>query len=65
MTFNDIVCCIDFTHATTIHKSQGSTHEVVLLDTQSVVQCVKDTKMVLQLVYTGMTRAREQVYSNA
>ena len=65
MTFNDIVCCIDFTHATTIHKSQGSTHEVVLLDTQSVIQCVKDTKMVLQLVYTGMTRAREQVYSNA
>lgn len=51
----------DFGYAHTIHKSQGSTYEKVLIDGDDIelAQTNEDTK---QLKYVGITRAQKQVF---
>lgn len=65
LAFNSNVICIDFNHAMTIHKSQGSTFEQVFLDMEDIGKCAdKDYKLYLKLLYVGISRASDTVYTN-
>lgn len=62
LTFKECVVCIDFVHATTIHKAQGATYEYVLLDTQDLAPCLdRDYKIYLSLMYVALSRASHTV----
>lgn len=65
LSFNDCVICVDFTHAMTVHKSQGSTYDVVYLDTEDIYKAAKSgTQTYLKLMYVGMSRASKKVFTN-
>lgn len=65
MAFKDCVICLDFTHAMTVHKSQGSTYENVYLDIQDIGKCASnDYNLYLKLLYVGISRASGMVYTN-
>lgn len=65
LSFKDFVVCMDFAHAMTIHKSQGSTYDYVFLDTKDIEKCsVRDYTMYLRLLYVAISRAAEKVYTN-
>lgn len=65
LAFKDCVICIDFVHAMTVHKSQGSTYENVFLDIQDIGKCAdKDFQLYLKLLYVGISRASKRVYTN-
>jgi len=62
LTFNDCVVCVDFTHAMTIHKSQGSTYSTVYLDTEDLAIAAEiDYTQYLKLMYVAISRARNYV----
>lgn len=62
LSFNDCVVCIDFTHAMTVHKSQGSTFHTVVLDTDDIAMVAnRNFKMYLRLLYVGISRASHKV----
>lgn len=63
LSFEDAVICIDFNHAMTIHKSQGSTYDNILLDSQDLDRC-NDTNTMLRLWYVALSRAKYSVYVN-
>lgn len=66
LTFKDCVQCMDFPYAITIHKSQGSTFDHVLLDTEDLDICRrKNFDMYLRLFYVGVSRASESVYCSS
>lgn len=65
LTFKENVVCVDFTHAMTVHRAQGSTYEHVLLDTHNLAQCSrKDYMLYLRLMYVALSRASHSVYTN-
>lgn len=65
MSFKDCVICLDFAHAMTVHKSQGSTYENVYLDIQDIGKCAdNDYSLYLKLLYVGISRASKTVYTN-
>jgi len=65
LSFNDCVICLDFTHAMTVHKSQGSTYELVYLDTEDIYKASKSgIATYLKLMYVGISRASKMVYTN-
>jgi hypothetical protein len=65
LAFNSCVICVDFTHALTVHKSQGSTYDTVLIDTEDLAVCAdKNYKLYLQLLYVAISRASKQVFTN-
>lgn len=65
LAFKDCVVCMDFPHAMTVHKSQGSTYEYVFLDTEDIYKCAKmDFKLYLKLMYVGVSRASLKVFTN-
>lgn len=65
LTFKNNVLCIDFTHAMTVHKSQGSTYDKVFLDTDDMYKCAKnDYSLYLKLLYVAISRAADTVYTN-
>lgn len=65
LTFKDCVICIDFKHAMTIHKSQGSTYENVYLDMNDIGKCAdNDYLLYLKLLYVAISRASDTVYTN-
>lgn len=65
LAFKSNVICIDFNHAMTIHKSQGSTYENVFIDTDDVAKCAdQDFKLYLKLMYVAISRASDTVYTN-
>ena len=65
LAFNSNVVCMDFNHAMTIHKCQGSTYEQVFIDMKDVGKCAdKDYKMYLKLLYVAISRASDIVYTN-
>jgi len=65
LAFKDCVYCLDFTHAMTVHKSQGSTYENVFIDTEDLGKCSqKDYTMYLKLLYVAISRASLKVYTN-
>ena len=63
LSFNDCVVCLDFNHAMTVHKSQGSTFEVVCLDTDNLALAMRDFQLYLKLTYVGISRASKKVYT--
>lgn len=65
MAFKNYVFCLDFTHATTVHKSQGSTYEYVFIDTEDLGVCANiNYLMYLKLLYVAISRASNTVYTN-
>lgn len=65
LTFKQCVVCVDFPHAMTVHKSQGSTYDTVLLDTNDLYKCaLKDYDLYLKLMYVGISRASNKVYTS-
>jgi exodeoxyribonuclease V len=65
LTFKECVICLDFSHAMTVHKSQGSTYDTVYLDTKDIGQVAdRDYEMYLKLMYVGMSRASNKVVTN-
>lgn len=65
LAFKEFVMCMDFTHAMTVHKSQGSTYDYVFLDTEDMGKCAdKDYTMYLRLMYVAVSRAAIKVYTN-
>lgn len=65
LSFNDCVICLDFPHAMTVHKSQGSTYDYVFVDTQDIGQLVNTNwKLYLKLMYVALSRASKQVVTN-
>ena len=63
LSFNECVVCIDFPHAMTVHKSQGSTYENVFLDIEDVSRC-QDFNTQLKLMYVAISRASNKVVTN-
>ena len=65
LSFKDCVMCLDFAHAMTVHKSQGSTYENVYIDTEDLSRCAdKDYIMYLKLLYVAISRASNKVFTN-
>lgn len=65
LAFKQFVMCMDFTHAMTVHKSQGSTYDYVFLDTEDMSKCAdRDYIMYLRLMYVAVSRAAKKVYTN-
>lgn len=65
LSFKDCVVCVDFPHALTVHKSQGSTYENVFLDMEDLGKCAdKDYDLYLRLMYVAVSRASDKVYTN-
>ncbi len=65
LTFDECVHCIDFSHAMTVHKSQGSTFKHVYVDTQDLGQLVNQNwNMYLRLMYVALSRASGKVFTN-
>lgn len=64
LSFNSNVQCVDFNHAMTVHKSQGSTFDTVCLDIQDLGLCAdKDYKLYLKLLYVALSRSSNKVYT--
>lgn len=65
LAFNEWVLCLDFPHAQTVHKSQGSTYKTVLVDTQDIgLAADMDYSMYLRLLYVAISRASDSVITN-
>lgn len=65
LSFNACVICLDFTHAMTVHKSQGSTYAHVFVDTEDLAKCADmDYTLYLKLMYVAFSRASGTVYTN-
>lgn len=56
---------MDFAHAMTIHKAQGSTYKTVFLDTLDLAKCMdRDYIMYCKLFYVALSRASDKVITN-
>lgn len=65
LTFDECVVCMDFAHAMTVHKSQGSTFETVCVDTDDVYKAAKFSfTNYLKLMYVALSRASKKVITN-
>jgi exodeoxyribonuclease-5 len=65
LAYNSFVICLDFTHAMTVHKSQGSTYRNVYLDIQDLgIAAEINLPMYLKLMYVAMSRASNMVITN-
>lgn len=57
--------CLDFNHAMTVHKSQGSTYTTVFVDTQDLGICANTNyNLYLRLMYVALSRASNTVVTN-
>lgn len=61
--FDECVVCLDFNHATTVHKSQGSTYPYVAVDSEDIGQC-QDYQLYLKLFYVALSRASKKAFLN-
>lgn len=65
LTFNECVVCLDFPHAMTVHKSQGSTYAHVYMDTEDIGRCAaRNYNLYLKLLYVGISRSSDFVITN-
>ncbi len=65
LSFKDCVVCLDFNHAMTVHKSQGSTFHTVFIDTDDLSVCAaRNFKMYVKLMYVAISRASHKVITN-
>lgn len=64
LSFDECVVCMDFAHAMTVHKSQGSTYNTVFLDTHDLaIAADMDYTQYLKLMYVAVSRASHKVYT--
>ncbi|BAM63069.1 putative DNA helicase [Edwardsiella phage ETP-1] len=65
LSFDECVICVDFVHAMTVHKSQGSTYGTVYVDTDDLYRCASiNLKQYLKLMYVALSRASGKVITN-
>lgn len=65
LSFNECVICLDFAHAKTIHKAQGSTYHSVFLDSEDLGIAAETNYMLyLKLMYVALSRATHTVITN-
>lgn len=65
LTYDECVVCLDFAHAMTVHKSQGSTYDTVVVDTEDLAKVLeRDYTLYLKLMYVAISRASNQVITN-
>lgn len=65
LAFDKSVICLDFCHAMTVHKSQGSTYKSVYLDIKDLAKAADiDYKQYLKLMYVAISRASDYVVTN-
>jgi len=65
LSFNESVICLDFAHAKTVHKSQGSTYHSVFLDSEDLgVAADMNYTLYLKLMYVALSRATHYVMTN-
>jgi len=63
LTFTDLVLCVDFPFAMTVHKSQGSTYDSVYIDSDDLYKCAESNfSLYLKLLYVAISRAKHNVY---
>jgi ATP-dependent exoDNAse (exonuclease V) alpha subunit len=62
------VICIDYPHAITIHKAQGSTFDNVMVKTKEMYDMFRDKQddsmMFIKLLYVAFSRAKNKVYTD-
>ncbi len=65
LSFNECVICLDFAHAKTIHKAQGSTYHTVFLDSEDLgLAAETNYTLYLKLMYVALSRATHNVTTN-
>lgn len=65
LSFNECVICLDFAHAMTVHKSQGSTFKNVIVDSEDIGICAdRNFSLYLRLLYVALSRASSKAYTN-
>ena len=65
LSFNEAVICLDFAHAMTVHKSQGSTYKSIYLDTEDLgIAAEFHYQTYLKLMYVAISRASSYVITN-
>ncbi len=65
LTFMDCVVCVDYPFAMTVHKSQGSTYDYVLIDNEDLsITKAYSMETYLKLLYVGVSRASKAVFLN-
>lgn len=65
LSFDQNVVCLDFNHAKTVHKSQGSTYHTVFLDSEDLgLAAYNNYTLYLKLMYVALSRATHYVYTN-
>jgi len=65
LSFNECCICLDFAHAMTVHKSQGSTYHTVFLDSNDLGIAADINYIVyLKLMYVALSRASDSVITN-
>ena len=65
LTFDECVVCLDFAHAMTVHKSQGSTYGTVYIDSDDLHICAhRSMQTYLKLMYVAVSRASKRVETN-
>ena len=65
LSFNEAVICLDFAHAMTVHKSQGSTYKSVYLDTDDLgIMADINYTTYLKLMYVAVSRASDYVVTS-
>lgn len=65
LSFNECCICIDFAHAMTVHKSQGSTFDNIYLDLQDLnIAADINYRNYLKLMYVAISRAAQTVVTN-
>jgi len=65
LSFNDTALCLDFAHALTVHKSQGSTYDTVFIDTDDLyIAASFSFEQYLKLMYVALSRASNKVVTN-
>lgn len=65
LSFNECIICLDFAHAKTIHKAQGSTYHTVFLDSEDLgLAAETNYTLYLKLMYVALSRATNNVITN-
>lgn len=65
LSFNECCICLDFAHAMTVHKSQGSTYHTVYLDSEDLgIAADINYTVYLKLMYVALSRASDSVITN-
>ena len=65
LSFNSTALCLDFAHAMTVHKSQGSTFNTVYVDTNDIHSAASFSfEQYLKLMYVALSRASNKVITN-